>query len=89
MVLMTGEMFLAPRGITMVLMTGAMFLALFNENVQLNRRFIELAIRAVLLLGKQELFISWSSQKSVSSSNCGNFKELLKSYFLEPCGKIL
>lgn len=54
-----------------------LYIIQFNENVQLNRRFMELPIRAVLYLGKQELAFRGHNE-DVSSINRGNFKELLE-----------
>ncbi|KAJ8980089.1 hypothetical protein NQ317_017106 [Molorchus minor] len=51
----------------------------FNENVQLNRRFMQLPIRAVLFLGKRELAFR-DHYEDASSVNRGNFKELLEAF---------
>nr|CAI5829018.1 unnamed protein product [Callosobruchus analis] len=54
-----------------------LYIKQFNENVQLNRRFMELPIRVVLYLGKQELAFN-GHDEGISSDNYGNFKELLQ-----------
>lgn len=48
----------------------------FNENVRLNRQLLRIVIKAVLYLSKQELAFR-GHDESVSSTNRGNFKELL------------
>ncbi|CAH1997022.1 unnamed protein product [Acanthoscelides obtectus] len=56
-----------------------LYIKQFNENVQLNRRFMELPIRAVLFLGKQELAFRGHNEET-TSINRGNFKELLEAF---------
>ncbi|KAJ8910402.1 hypothetical protein NQ315_011366 [Exocentrus adspersus] len=48
----------------------------YNEKVHLNRRFMQLPIRATVFLSKQELAFR-GHREGESSSNRGNFKELL------------
>lgn len=48
----------------------------FNENVRLNRLFLQLVIDAVLYLSKQELAFR-GHDETIDSINRGNFKELL------------
>lgn len=54
---------------------GYLFKKKYNENVQLNRLFMEHLIDIVLFLGRQELAFRGHNESS-SSLNKGNFKEL-------------
>ncbi|XP_023311335.1 zinc finger MYM-type protein 1-like [Anoplophora glabripennis] len=53
-----------------------LYIKQFNDNVLLNRRFMQLPIRAVIYLGRQELAF-WGHNESECSDNRGNFMELL------------
>lgn len=53
-----------------------LYIVKFNENVRLNRLFLQLVIDAVLYLSKQELAFR-GHDESLDSINRGNFKELL------------
>jgi len=53
----------------------------YNENVRLNRLFIEHLIDLVLFLGKQELAF-YGNDESSNSSNEGNFKELFDMHII-------
>jgi len=55
---------------------SALFKKKFNENVRLNRLFMESLIDIVLFLGKQELSFRGHNE-SINSLNKGNFRELL------------
>lgn len=56
---------------------GSLFIKKFNENVRLNRLFMEHLIDIVLFLGKQELAFRGHNESS-NSLNKGNFKELFE-----------
>lgn len=56
-----------------------LYIQQYNERVQLNRRFMQLPIRATVFLSKQELPFR-GHYEGESSSNRGNFKELLTDY---------
>lgn len=53
-----------------------LYIVQFNENVRLNRLFLQLVIDAVLYLSKQELAFR-GHDETLNSINRGNFKELL------------
>ena len=54
-----------------------LYIVEFNKKVTLNRRFMQLPIKAVLFLSKQELAFRGHDERE-NSLNMGNFKELLK-----------
>lgn len=56
-----------------------LYIQQYNEKVQLNRCFMQLPIRATVYLSKQELAFR-GHHEDESSSNRGNFKELLADY---------
>lgn len=56
-----------------------LYIKQFNDNVLLNRRFMQLAICAAIYLGKQELAFRGHNE-SECSENRGNFKELLDNF---------
>lgn len=60
---------------------GSLFKKKFNENVRLNRLFMEHLIDIVLFLGRQELAFRGHDESS-NSLNKGNFKELFEMHII-------
>jgi len=61
---------------------GKLFKKNYNENVRLNRLFMEHLIDLILYLSKQELALCGHDESS-SSLNKGNYKELFEMFLVD------